>query len=67
MGTTEHSWGDVKTIKDGKRSHMGDGLTEKRAIVYTTARVNEARIRQQALEKIDCSEPDAMFSNADLK
>ena len=67
MGTAERSWGDVKTIKDGKRSHMGDGSTEKRAIVYTTARVNEARIRQQALEKIDCSEPDAMFGDADLK
>ena len=67
MGTAERLWGDVKTIKDSKRSHMGDGSTEKRVIVYTTARVNEARIRQQVLEKIDCSKPDAMFGNADLK
>ena len=67
MGTAERSWGDVKTIKAGKQLYMGDKSPEMRAIIYTTAKVNEARIRQHALERIDCSDPDALFGDADIK
>ena len=66
QGTAEQSWGDVKEIKSGKRSNLEDKSTEMRGIVYTTARVKQARIKQLAMEKVDASGGDAMFGDHDL-
>ena len=35
--SAEHSWGDFKTIKSGKRSALGSDIYDKRSIVYTYA------------------------------
>ncbi len=32
--------------KDGKRSNLGETSLEKKAILYTSARLNEAQIKQ---------------------
>ena len=44
IGYAERSWGDVKTIKSGKRSALGSDISEKQSIVYTSACIEEARI-----------------------
>ena len=37
IGAAENSWGDVKTIKSGKRSAISSDVSEKQSIVYTSA------------------------------
>ena len=48
IGAGERSWGDVKHLKSGKRSNLSGAKTEKQAILYTTAHINEARAQQEA-------------------
>jgi len=38
IGPAERSWGRVKNIKTGKRSHMSGESTEKRSILYVSAK-----------------------------
>ncbi len=66
IGAAERSWGGVKTIKDGNRAHMGCASVEKRAIIYTTARIMDARAKRESLEKIDAGK-NGMFCDDDLK
>jgi len=43
IGLGERAWSNVKKINDGKRSnHSGDSL-EKKAILFTTSHLEEAR------------------------
>jgi hypothetical protein len=65
IGPAERSWGAVKQIKDGKRSHIGSDSLEKRAIVFMSAKMREARIANQHLEKVDAG-PNAMFRDDDI-
>ena len=44
IGSIERLWGDVKTIKSGKRSDLVSDISEKHIIVYTSACIEEARI-----------------------
>ena len=44
IGASEHSWGDVKTIKSGKRSAISSYLSETQSIVYTSACIELDRI-----------------------
>ena len=44
IGSADRSWGDVKTIKSGKRSALGSDISEKQSIVYTSACIEEGRI-----------------------
>jgi Protein of unknown function (DUF 659) len=37
IGNAERCWGDVKTLKDGKRSHLSSGATSKQATIYGSA------------------------------
>ena len=37
IGAAERSWGDIKTIKSGKRSDISSDVSEKQTIVYTSA------------------------------
>ena len=67
IGSAERSWGDTKHIKSGKRSHMSAESVEKRTILYGTARVTEARMKQPALERDDATGPKAMFGDDDMK
>ena len=67
IGSAERNWGDAKHIKSGKRSHMSAESIEKRTILYGTARVTEARMRQSTLERDDATGPSAMFGDDDMK
>ena len=67
IGACERSWGDVKNIKTGKRSHLSAESTKKRAVLYTTAKIHEARIRKTIMEKVDAEGPNAMFGDDDMK
>ena len=46
IGSAERSWGGVKTIKSRNRSALGRDISEKQSIVYTSACIEEARIRR---------------------
>ena len=46
IGEADHSWGDVKTIRSGKRSNVSSDVSEKHSIVYTYACIESDRIEQ---------------------
>ena len=46
IGAAERSWGDIKTIKSGKRSVISSDVSEKHSIVYTSACIESTRIEQ---------------------
>lgn len=66
IGPCERSWGDVKNIKTGKRAHISGDSTEKRAIVYSTALMDTARLRRKEMEKVDGNKSN-MFGDDDMK
>ena len=47
IGAAERSWGDVKHLKSNKRSHLGSDTTEKQAVIYTSARLQEERFQRE--------------------
>jgi len=55
VGPAERSWGGVKNIKTGKRSHMSGESTEKRSILYVLAKIQQSRILCDRLEKLDAT------------
>ena len=57
----------MKHIKGGKRSHLGAESTETRAVLHTTAKINEARIKRNIMENIDTVGDNAMFGDDDMK
>ena len=66
IGAAERSWGGVKTIKDGHRSHIESESLEKRAILYVSGLMHEARFKNKLLEKIDAGK-NGMFSDDDIR
>jgi len=65
IGAAERAWGGVKDIKFGKRSHLGAKNTEMQSILYTSARIQEARVKQSVLEQVDAKGRDAMWGDDD--
>ena len=63
----DRSWVDVKKIKTGKRSHLVMELTKKRSFLNTTAKIYDARINRNIMEKIDAEGPNVMFGDDDIK
>ena len=53
IGAAERSWGGVKQIKTGKRSHLSGTSTEKRSILFVSAKVTHSRIKSDRLEGLD--------------
>ena len=51
IGAAERSWGNVKTIKSGKRSVISSDVSEKQSIVYTSACIESARIEKYHSDK----------------
>ena len=51
IGTTDYSWGDVKTIKPGKISAISSYVSKKQSIVYTYACIESARIKHYNSDK----------------
>ena len=67
IGAAEQSWGDVKHLKTDKRSHLSAEKTEKQLVLYTSACMEEARMKHKANEKIDAKGVDTLFGDDDLK
>ena len=67
MGAGEKCWGHCKDLKSGQRSLLSGEKMEKQCVLYSTARLEEARIKRAAMEKIDAVGPDAMFCDEDLR
>ncbi len=65
IGSAEQSWGNVKTVKNGKRAIIGGESLEKRAVLYTSAKLEEAQLLRNSDASKD-SDYD-MFGNNDLK
>ena len=51
IGAADRSWGDVKTIKSGKRSAISSDVSEKQSIVYKSACIESTRIEQYSSDK----------------
>ena len=66
IGAAERSWGGVKQIKTGKRSHMSGESTEKRSILYVSAKIAQSRVQCDRLEKLDATGNNAMFGDDDI-
>ena len=66
IGAAERAWAGTKDIKDGKRANLSGASTEKRSILYISARMSEARVLQKEMEKIDAG-PNGMFGDDDIK
>jgi hypothetical protein len=47
IGNAERCWGDVKTLKDGKRAHLSSEATSKQATIYGTACAERAEREMQ--------------------
>jgi hypothetical protein len=47
IGNAERCWGDVKTLKDGKRSHLTAEATSRQATIYGTACAEKAQRKMQ--------------------
>jgi hypothetical protein len=45
IGSAERAWGDVKHLKEGKRSHLCHRTTERSSIIFGTACLDAARIK----------------------
>ena len=67
IGPGKRAWGDVKNLKTSKRVCLSGDRNEKQAILYTTARINEARLKQVSMEKIDTVGKDSMWGDDDVK
>ena len=50
-GSIERSWGDVNTIKSGKRPAIRSDVSEKRSIIYTSGYIESAIIEQYHFDK----------------
>jgi hypothetical protein len=66
ISPAERSWRGVKQIKDGVRPHLGGKSTEKRSVIYVTAKIQESRMHQHQMEKLDATGKDAMFGEDDI-
>ena len=66
IGPAQRSWGGVKQVKDGKRSHLSGESTEKRSILFVSSKIAQARIECEQMEKIDATGGHQMFGDDDM-
>ena len=67
IGPGKRAWGDVKHLKTSKCVRLSGDRTENQTILYTTARINAARLKQVAMEKIEAVGKDSMWGDDDVK
>ena len=67
IGPCEQNWTAVKNIKTGMRVRLGGDSLEKRAVLYASALINDARIKKKCNENIEATGPNALFCDDDLK
>jgi hypothetical protein len=53
IGAAERSWGDVKQLKTGKRSHLSVVAVEQHNIIFGAASMHKAHIGQEEAENLD--------------
>jgi len=66
IGPAERSWGRVKQVKDGKRSHLSGESTEKQNIQFISSKIAQAMIECDKMEKIDAAGGNQMFGDDDM-
>jgi hypothetical protein len=66
IGPAERSWGGVKQVKDGKRSHLSGESTEKRTVLFVSSKISQAQILCDRMEKLDATGHNAMFGDYDI-
>jgi hypothetical protein len=66
IGPAERGWAAVKTVKNLKKSHLGGESTEKKSVIYITAKQQAARLNLAQNEKLDAKEPNTMFCDDDI-
>jgi hypothetical protein len=66
IGPAERSWGGVKQVKDGKRSHLSGKLTEKRTVLFVSLKISQARILCDRMEKLDATGHNAIFGDDNI-
>jgi hypothetical protein len=67
IGPAKRSWGGVKQIKDGVRSHVGAESTEKRSVIYVTVKIQESRMQQEQMKKFaTMTGNNTMFGEDDI-
>jgi hypothetical protein len=44
IGPAERSWGGMKQVKDGKRSHLSGESTEKQSVIFVSSKIAQVRI-----------------------
>jgi len=67
IGSAERGWGDTKQIKDGKRSGLGAESVEKHSIIFTVAKIADARAMHVEREKGNADGENDVFGNDDMK
>ena len=67
IGPGERAWRDIKHLKTSKRVRLSGEKNENQAILYTTVRINESRLKQVAMEKIEAVGKDSMWGDDDVK
>jgi hypothetical protein len=66
IGPAERSWGGVKQVKDGKRSHLSGESTEKRTVLFVSSKISHAQILCDRMEKLDATGHNAMFGDDNI-
>ena len=66
IGSAERSWGDVKHLKSGKRSHILGKTLEKQATIYGRSCVEVARIKRDFKRKDNIHQENLFFDDEDL-
>ena len=66
IGPAERCWSAVKQVKKDKRSHLSGDSTEKRSVIYLSAKQQEALSLREKMEKIDASGHNSMFGDDDI-
>jgi hypothetical protein len=65
IGPAKRSWGGVKQVKDGKRSHLSGESTEKRTVLFVSSKISQAQILCDRMEKLDAMGHNSMFGDED--
>ena len=66
IGMAERAWGDLKSIKHGKRARLGGESTEMRSIIYTSANLTQKKAQQVENDRIGRN-ANNMFGEDDMK
>ncbi len=64
--TSREGLGCNQIVKNLKKSHLGSESTEKRSVIYITAKQQEARLNLAQNEKLYAKGPNAMFCDGDI-